>query len=63
MRRCLAKQIATRAKTKRAPRTLTITCAGELVSKLKGLNPSRTSIIAAAAITVASIELRPSSAQ
>ena len=35
----------------------------EPVSKLNGLKPSRISIIAAAAITVASIEPRPSSAQ
>ena len=42
---------------------LPIVCSTEPVSKLNGLKPSRISIIPAAAITVASIELRPSSAQ
>ena len=42
---------------------LPIVVAAEPVSKLKGLKPIRIRNIAEAAITVASIELRPSSAQ
>ena len=44
-------------------RTLPITALAEPVSIATGLKPSRISSIPAAAITVASIELRPSSDQ
>ena len=59
----MRKQIATKAKSSRAARMLPMTAEAEPDSIATGLTPSRTSSISAAAITVASIELRPSSAQ
>ena len=53
----------TKAKTIAALAIVPITAETEPVSIASGLAPTRISIIAAAAITVASIELRPSSAQ
>jgi hypothetical protein len=61
--RPLAKQAATRRKTTRALRTLPRIAPIEPSSIVNGVKPSSASIITAAAITVASIELRPCSAQ
>ena len=61
--RPLEKQIATIPKMKMALMMLPMIALADPVSKVTGLTPIRARPIAAAAITVASIELRPSSAQ
>jgi hypothetical protein len=60
--RPLKKQIAT-TRTSNRPETIRASQPSESVPVSSGLTPITTRPIAAAAITVASIELRPSSAQ